>query len=94
LLELVSFFPQPYQRYKVDDTINDLMPASRRHFLSHVHFPHSNDHGEVGYPLGDGRIYPVIRDAADCDNAAWQAEAARRRQMKLILNDALYSTVT
>lgn len=88
-LDLVAFFPQPYQRYKVDDTIHALIPPSRRHFLSQVQFPHSNDHGEVGYPLGDGRIYPVIREAAEFDTAAWQAERARRTRMQMVVTRAI-----
>lgn len=88
-LELVGFFPQPYQRYKVDDTIHALIPPDRRHFLSHVHFPHSNDHGETGFPLGDGRIYPVIQESAVCDNAVWQSEADRRSRMQMMVNHAI-----
>lgn len=94
LLDLIAFFPQPYQRYKVDDTLFHAVPESRRHFLPQITFRHLNDHGEVGYPLGDGRVYPVEREAAFFDNAHWRLEASRRDEMRARVASALAREVS
>lgn len=82
LLDLIGFFPQPYRRYKVDDTLFYAVPPERRHFLSHVKFTHLNDHGTDGYPFPDGRVYPVDRVAASFDNAQWALHAVDRVRMR------------
>jgi hypothetical protein len=89
LLDLIAFFPQPYQRYKVDDTLFHSVPEDRRHFLPSITFRHSNDRGESGYRLPDGRIYPVNRAAADFDNTHWALEAPRRADMRERITAAL-----
>lgn len=88
-LELVDFFPQPYQRYKVDDTIHYLIPNTRRYFMSNIQFKHDNDKGEIGFKLDDGRVYPVFKEAAEFDNNAWRSESGRRSRMKTIVNKEL-----
>lgn len=82
MLDLLEFFPQPYQRYKVDDTLFHVVPHEFRHFLPHVRFAHLNDHGTDGYRLPDGRVYPVDRQAASFDNAQWALQESVRRQMQ------------
>lgn len=89
LLELIQFFPQPYQRYKVDDTLFHAIPNNRRYFLSNIKFRHDNDKGAVGFDLGNGKVYPVIQEAAEFDNAAWKAETARRNKMTAVVNKEL-----
>lgn len=86
LLELIEFFPQPYQRYKVDDTLFHVVPPERRHFLPYVCFTHLNDHGEVGYRFPDGRVYPVDRQVAEFDNAQWALQADARQRMSATLH--------
>lgn len=81
-LDLVEFFPQPYQRYKVDDTIFSLFPTDRKYYLSNVKFTHLNDKGEQGYVLGPGKVYPILREPAIHDNAEWKKEENRREEMQ------------
>ncbi len=81
MLDTIGFFPQPYQRYKVDDTLYHVVPPEHRHFLSHIRFAHLNDKGTDGYQLPDGRVYPVDRHAASFDNAQWALQESVRRQM-------------
>ncbi len=81
VIEAIKFFPQPYRRYKVDDTIFQIFPSHRKIFLGNVLQTHLNDKGKVGFSLPDGRIYPIDREAADFDGALWPKEAHRRMEM-------------
>lgn len=89
-LELVKFFPQPYRRYKVDDTIFYTFPDERRIYLEDVVMTHGNHKGEHGYKLADGRIYPIDREAADYDQIIWNKESGRRIMMKNKLHNEIY----
>jgi hypothetical protein len=55
-----ELFPSPYLRYKVDDSIRDIIPAERRHYMGNVLMSHSNfstNQSDFGFNLGDGRVY-------------------------------------
>lgn len=87
LLDLIGFFPQPYHRYKVDDTLFQVVPPELRVYLPHVRFAHLNDHGDVGYRFPDGRVYPVDREAAVYDSAQWVMQADARRRMHYLVKE-------
>jgi glycosyltransferase involved in cell wall biosynthesis len=91
LLEKINFFPLPYQRYKVDDTLYHIIPPKKRCYLSNIEFNHDNDHGVVGhgFQLADGRVYPIIPDAAKHDEEQWISESSNRMRMKRIINGEL-----
>jgi len=92
VLEAVNFFPTPYRRYKIDDTLHYIHPVERRIYISEINFVHDNDKGTTGFNLGDGRIYPVDIEAAQVDNELWKSERPRREAMKnklRINNDVL-----
>lgn len=82
VLELVEFFPTPYRRYKIDDTLHYIHPMERRVHIPQISFIHGNDKGEVGFQLEDGRIYPIDMEAAAHDNEMWEREKIRREEMK------------
>lgn len=88
-LDMTGFFPQPYQRYKFDDTLYHLVPNQRKYFLSNIKFRHYNDEGTDGFSLEDGRVYPINREAAEYDNNAWVAETANRQRMRKIVHAEL-----
>lgn len=79
-IELIQLFPTNYRRYKLDDQIFEAFPVQRRFYLGHIKFGHSNDQGTFGFQLGDGRIYPIDREAADHDNAEWAKTALKRME--------------
>jgi glycosyltransferase involved in cell wall biosynthesis len=91
MLDMVNFWPQPYQRYKVDDTIHFIVPNTRRFYLSNIKFTHHNADGKAGhgYMLEDRRVYPINQEAGTFDQAAWEAETSRRNQMKRVINEYL-----
>jgi len=75
-------YPLRYRRYKVDDTIFNVFPDTRKIYLSNISFKHENDHGQIGYPLGDGRIYPVEPTAAIHDEKIWNEEVVTRYNIR------------
>ncbi len=85
VLESTKFFPTPYRRYKIDDTIFFMIPDSRKYYLKDVIFRHLNDQGTEGFVLPDGRIYPIDRQAADHDGQMWAKTAYRRIEMRTSL---------
>ena len=89
VLEMVGFFPTPYRRYKIDDTLHYIHPVERRVYIPEIIFSHDNDKGTIGFNLGDGRIYPIDLEAAKVDNELWETEKLRREEMKrkLRVND-------
>ncbi len=89
LLDMVGFFPQPYQRYKVDDTLFGLFPPDKKYFLSNIKFRHTNDQGTEGYVLAPGKIYPILQEAARFDNERWAEQASNRFRMRDIVNKNL-----
>lgn len=93
LLEAVQFFPQPYRRYKVDDTLFGLFPTGRRVYLSDVEMPHLNDNGKPGsgFRLENGKYYPIDQVAAVSDQVLWDAEQIRRHVMGRIVEKMIYS---
>ncbi len=93
-LDLVEFFPLPYQRYKVDDTIFGLFPTDRKYYLSNIKWRHLNDKGEQGYVLGPNKVYPILMEPAIHDNARWIEEESRRIEMRERVNNALGKDVT
>ena len=89
VLDLVGFFPLPYMRYKVDDTLFEIIPRNRRFYRSDIVFRHDNDKGTIGFPLGDGRIYPIVAEAAQHDQKKWEELATHRVQQAGKVLDAL-----
>lgn len=53
-----KLFPMPFERYKIDDSIMDIFPISRRIYLPDIVMEHLNlvSHGP-GYPVGN-KFYP------------------------------------
>lgn len=88
-LDMIGFFPQPYQRYKVDDTIFHVIPNQRKFYLSNIKFRHHNDEGEDGFVLENGKVYPIDREAGEHDNAVWTSETVRRQQMRRVIQTEL-----
>lgn len=93
VLDLIKFFPTPYRRYKIDDTLFQVMPPEKRIYIPDISFTHSNDNGTDGYKLPDGRIYPIDREAADYDNQMWNWERHNRERMRSILNPVVATKV-
>ncbi len=81
-LDGIDFWPQPYRRYLIDNTLTEIMPPHRRMYVHDVSLRHLNDHGQDGYILPDGRVYAVDEEAAKHDLALWGQEAPRRWMMK------------
>ena len=84
-----DFWPMPYRRYKIDDTLMEIFPASRRIYLPEIKLKHLNDEGTEGFHLGDGRIYPIDREIAEHDNAHWEIQRLTRMLMKQRLAEAV-----
>ncbi len=83
VLDAVGFWPQPYHRYKLDDTLLAVYPADRRRFVPEVVFRHLNADvaGAVGHRVANGKVYAVNPMAAQLDTGLWDGETARRVQM-------------
>ena len=85
VLEAIRFFPTPYRRYKVDDTLYHIFPFNRRVYIPDIMFRHSNDQAHEGFPLGDNRFYPIENAAAEHDSLMWGYETERREVMRRAL---------
>lgn len=89
VIDLVGLFPMPYHRYKVDDTIFNLFPPSRRIYLVNCLFTHLNNQSDQGYRLPDGKFYPIDGIAGGKDQRLWDSELPRRMDMSKKLHEAL-----
>ncbi len=91
LFTLVSYFPQPYKKYKTDDTLFHIIPQSRRIYLKDVIIRHLHDYGKPGegFLLPTGKIYPIDKKAADIDNKLWISESPRRMKMSEIIRKSI-----
>jgi hypothetical protein len=78
VLEGIDFFPTPYRRYKVDDTIYSVFPYNRRIYLPEITFVHSNPI----YTRLVGNEVPDADGAVMHDNTTWVLHAQERENMK------------
>ena len=78
VLESTGFFPTPYRRYKIDDTIYSIFPFNRRVYIPEIKVTHSNPNYKK---LTDNQI-PDDDGAIQHDNTRWILEAENRERMK------------
>lgn len=78
VLEGIQFFPTPYRRYKVDDTIYSVFPFNRRIYLPEIKFVHSNPI----YTQLVGNTDPNDDGAIAHDNLQWVMRAQEREDMR------------
>jgi glycosyltransferase involved in cell wall biosynthesis len=78
-LEAIEFFPVPFQRYKIDDTLHYVFPFNRRVYIPEILFRHGN----LKY-VTPGGISPTD-PAAMNDSLQWIKETSRREEMRKAL---------
>jgi len=91
-------WPVPYQRYAIDDTIFDIVPAERRVYLEDVVMEHLHlvDH-PPGHPVQrDGRTmyYPHDVEAMTRDRALYSARQPERDRIRRELADRMTTAVS
>lgn len=74
----IKFFPTPYRRYKIDDTLYHLFPFNRRIFMPELKFLHSNQ----TYQSISGNYVEDTDGAVAHDNMEWNNQAERREWTK------------
>ncbi len=82
LLDGIGFWPQPYRRYLLDNTLTEVVPENRKRYVPEVRLRHLNHAGAVGHALPDGRVYPVDDAAAAHDLAQWARQGHCRQRMR------------
>lgn len=81
-LDAIHYFPMPYERYKMDDTLFDVFPKEFHLYLPHVVMRHLNVHGTSGYPVPGGGIYPNDEPQLTNDTVLYAQLAPRRIEQR------------
>ncbi len=82
-----AIWPMPFEIYKVDDTITDIFPEHRRHYLPEIIMKHLNDKGTDGFRTSDGRIYPNIPDVMARDTQRYINLKPIRNKIRMTLSE-------
>lgn len=78
VLEAIQFFPTPYRRYKIDDTLYHLFPFNRRIYLPELKFHHRN----ANYRTVAGNYIEDTDGAVAHDNMEWNNQAEKREWVR------------
>lgn len=70
-----EIWPMPYNKYKIDDSIQAVFPAERRVYIPEIVLKHHNDKGETGFRTADGRCYPNDAQLLMRDDALFRGRA-------------------
>lgn len=79
-----KLFPMPYIRYKIDDSLSDIFPIERKHYLNQVVMEHTNHDisGQDGFLTYSGKIYPINSYHGKLDSLTYNHLAPKREMIK------------
>lgn len=81
---VADLFPMPFKKYKVDDSIMNVIPKNRWIYLDNVVMRHENFNieGKPGFLTKTGKVYPIDQELASIDENLFKEEEPKRNAVR------------